>query len=100
MWPTPIPWKRRLRALLVGLLALQVLVFMRLALLVLEALSRPTPLALFHPGETGWNVISFSSEMLAKELFPGYLAPLIVWVLVSFRRADARILIGEVDAVR
>jgi len=88
MLPTPIPWKRRRRALLVGFLLVQAFVLLRMIMLCIDILSRPTPLALFHPGEAMLDVVTYCSEMATKEPFPSYVIPLIVWALVSFRSGD------------
>lgn len=87
LW-TPLAWRSRFRALAIGFLLVQAFVFLRLALLVLDALSQPTPLAAFHPGETLFRIQSFAYQTISKELFPAYVVPLLIWGLVTYRESE------------
>jgi hypothetical protein len=86
--PTPIPGRRKRRALWIGLALVQLFVALRLAILMIDILSRPTPAALFHPGPRLLDAITFTSQMVTSELFPSFLVPLMIWALVSFRAED------------
>lgn len=86
--PTPIPATRKRRALLLGLALVQLFVALRVAVLAVDVLARPTPAALFHPGPRLLDAITFTSQMITSEVFPSYLVPIVIWALVSFRAED------------
>lgn len=86
--PTPISWTRKRRALLSGLALVQLFAALRVAILAIDVLSRPTPAALFHPGPGMRDAITFTSQMITSEVFPSYLVPIVIWALVSLRGED------------
>jgi hypothetical protein len=89
---SPIPWRRRLRSLLIGLLLVQVFVACRVAVLIAFALSKETPLQLYHPGPLVLGVMRWLYDTLTKGNTLSFAAPLLFWVLVSFRREDWKLL--------
>ena len=92
--PAPIPWRRRWRALLWGLLLINAFVLGRMWLLIFNAFCSDTPLALFHPSPFWRRVLAFTAETLTKSLTTCFVVPLAIWVLVCFRRADLAALRG------
>ena len=83
-----IPWMRRVRALLWGLVLLHAFVALRLAIIITWGLSM---------NEHGWNVVSnhFWNEALHTGIWSvsvgvgmSYIAPVVIWIMVSLRRAD------------
>ena len=83
-----IPWLRRARAFLWGFALLLAFVALRLAIILTWGLSM---------NEHGWNVVSnhFWNEALHTGIWSvsvgvgmSYIAPVVIWMLVSLRRED------------
>jgi len=85
---TPIPWRRRGRALAWGLICVTLFVGLRLWLRVTDAFCDPNMLGLYAISPL-WRSL-LHGVMLAVSLAPAttYFAPLIIWGLVTFRRED------------
>lgn len=99
---TPLPWRRRRRAGLLGLLAVHAYVAARLALGLLVGLSRNAALApegalpafLRHPA---WlRTIQVASSIVDREptLYVG--VPVLIWFALTFRASDREDLLGRV----
>ena len=84
---TPIPWPRRLWAVLWGFLLINVYVALRVGVFLLTVFSGNDNLALFSPGPTARSVLDYLYWILVGS-FAGLLLPLPIWVVVSFRRRD------------
>lgn len=85
---SPIPWRRRVRALLFGFMLIHAFVALRLAIIIRWG---------FSMNEHGWNVVSsrFWNEALHTGIWSvsvglgmSYIAPVVIWILVSLRRED------------
>ncbi len=85
---TPIPWRRRGRALAWGLICATLFVGLRLWLRVTDAFCDPNMLGLYEVSAL-WRSL-LHGAMLVVSLAPAttYLAPLVLWGLVTFRRED------------
>ena len=85
---TPIPWRRRGRALAWGLIGATLFVGLRLWLRVTDAFCDPSMLGLYDVAAF-WRSL-LHGAMLVVSLSPAmtYFAPLIIWGLVTFRRED------------
>jgi len=85
---TPIPWRRRGRALAWGLICVTLFVGLRLWLRVTDAFCDPNMLGLYEISAL-WRSL-LHGVMLVVSLAPAttYFAPLIIWGLVTFRRED------------
>lgn len=85
---TPIPWRRRGRALAWGLICVTLFVGLRLWLRVTDAFCDPNMLGLYDVSAF-WRSF-LHGAMLVVSLAPAttYFAPLIIWGLVTFRRED------------
>ncbi len=79
---TPVPWSRRLWALLWGFGGFE------LALRLLDAFSDKNVLAVFSLGPVGKALIVILMKVLAMSPVSAYIAPIFVWILVTFRRGD------------
>ncbi|MGB2987004.1 MAG: hypothetical protein WBE26_14115 [Phycisphaerae bacterium] len=85
---TPIPWSRRWRALLFGLVLVNVFVAFRLALRILDAFSDPTVLALFSLGPFWKDMLRKVIKVLIVAPAGWYAVPAFIWLAVTFRRGD------------
>lgn len=90
---TPVPWPRRLWALLWGILLMSGFAGFELALRLLDAFSDKNVLAIFSFGPVGKALLMVLIKVLAMSPVSAYIAPIFVWILVTFRRSDwARLL--------
>ena len=85
---TPIPWARRLRAALWGLLCVNVYVAFRVAVLLAGAFSGNNKLALFTPGPVAGFVLDYIGWVVVASYAGWLILPLGIWVLVTFRLRD------------
>ena len=85
---TPIPWRRRWRALLWGVLAVQGFVALRVSLLLLEWISGDNPIACLTLSPFWAQVLNQALAVLVKAPPSVYVVPLFIWIVVTLRRAD------------
>ena len=85
---TPIPWRRRWRALLGGVLAVQGFVALRVTLLLLAWISGDNPIAALTLSPCWTQVLNQALAVLVKAPPSVYVVPLFIWILVTLRRAD------------
>ena len=85
---TPIPWRRRWRALAMGLLMVTAFVVLRMSLPIIRDFSNPNPLQVFHPGPIGRWLLGFASPALLQAPASQFVGPIFIWALVAFRRED------------
>ncbi len=85
---TPLPWRRRVWALLWCLILVNVFVAFRVGIVLLNDFTNPNPLALFTLGRT-WKMLLRGLVLLfyrAPEMH--YIVPAFIWLVVTFRRGD------------
>lgn len=92
---TPLPWGRRGRALLWGLLAVHLYIGFRVGLKLLALLNGEHALAAFSLGQSGDSVVAFVADLFCVALAGCYLGPILIWMLVSFRRGDWQLAAGH-----
>jgi len=85
---TPVPWSRRLWALTWGVLLMSCFAGIELALRLLDAFSDKNVLAVFSLGPTAKATVLTLLKVLGMSPVSAYIAPIFVWVLVTFRRGD------------
>lgn len=85
---SPVPWKRRAWAILLGLILMHVWIAGSLLLLVIHAYSRGGDLALFDFGPTLNRGLAYLVEVVVTAPVTKYAVPAVFWVLVTFRRSD------------
>jgi hypothetical protein len=85
---TPIPWKRRLRAVVIGGVLVQVYVGFRVWITLLGAFSGENDLSVFAFGPTTTEFLSFTFSLLVVSLAGCYVVPALIWAVVTFRRSD------------
>lgn len=85
---TPIPWPRKWRALLWGMLLVSAFVALKFAVWLVFAFARNDPVAMFHFGPFGRGVMRHLYSVIVTGVPGTYIFPLPIWILVTFRRAD------------
>ena len=83
-----IPWPRKWRALLWGLVWVNAYVAMIFALGIFYGFSQDTPVALFAWDSLSTRILHNIYEVVVLGAPGPYLLPLPIWVLVTFRRGD------------
>ncbi len=85
---TPVPWTRRLWALLWGVLLMSGFAGLELVLRLLDAFSDKNVLMIFSLGPAAKGAVVILLKVLGMSPVTAYIAPIFVWVLVTFRRGD------------
>ncbi|MCH8148970.1 MAG: hypothetical protein IH987_13490 [Planctomycetes bacterium] len=95
MLATPIPWSRWWRALGWGIAAVHVFVVLRLLMLVIFGFCEtPAEFGLFSPSEYWLGIIEAAFHFVSIEPAGTIMAPIFIWILVSFRRGDRAAIFG------
>lgn len=81
---SPIPWPRRVRALVLGLVAMHAFVLLSLGLHVLD-----------HSQIGGGTFMDGLDETLINQVGPGFFVAMLLWVLVTVRPGDWATLTGR-----
>ena len=85
---TPVPWSRRGWSLLWGLLLMGVFTGLELTLRLVDAFSDKNVLAVFSLGPVAKATVIILLKVIALSPVTAYIAPVFVWILVTFRRTD------------
>lgn len=85
---SPIPWRRRGRALVPGLLLVTGFVAFRMAIPIRNSFSHPDALQVHHPGRFGAWLLDVSERAFLSAPASAFVVPILLWVLVAFRRQD------------
>jgi hypothetical protein len=83
---TPIPWKRRLWALLWGLLLVNAFVIGRLFIMLLYCVSSIQDVQLYEPGPFWGRVLFEAYELLFRATTASFLVPILIWIFVALLR--------------
>lgn len=94
---SPIPWARRGGALLWGLLLSHVVIFIRLAITLLYALTHQPPYIVGVSQGTS-DLVYRIYEVAMKATTVSFVLPMLIWMAVTFRRGDLAAIIGPSDA--
>ncbi len=92
---SPIPWRRKLWALLWGLLLVHLFVVLRFGFVLLEAFHGGEAHCLFQFDPPWEGLFRLLFNVIAVVPATTYLVALVVWIAVSFRRDDLLALVGE-----
>jgi len=95
---TPLPWRRRLRALAWGLVVLQALIAWRELMILLEVLSGDNPVATIALSPFWRGALESVSRPLGASTASTFVLPVLVWIAVTFRGRDWARLFGDSDA--
>lgn len=85
---TPLAWRRRLVAVVIGMLMVHAWIAGEIWLASVNALSEPNSLAVYTPGPTLKAVLSFVTEIVTKSTVTRYAVSAAIWGLASFRSGD------------
>jgi hypothetical protein len=86
---TPLPWRRRLWALVGGLILVHALIAGRLLVTVLHEFSR-AQFSLLAPGPPWNKVLSVANRLAVGDVVMLLMLPVFIWILVCFRQSDWR----------
>ncbi len=92
---TPVPWSRRLWALLWGLILVNAFVSFRVGLVLLDDFSNNNPLALFTLSHTLKAGLRLLVLLFYRAPEMHYIVPAFIWLLVTFRRDDLKTLLAR-----
>ncbi|MEK7730554.1 MAG: hypothetical protein AAB363_01730, partial [Planctomycetota bacterium] len=85
---TPIPWRRRLAAVVWAMALMTAFVGLQLTLELVDAFSNPGVLNQFELGLWTKRLLGVLLMVVVKSPVTAYIAPIFVWILVTFRRGD------------
>lgn len=85
---SPISWRRRRRALWLGLALVTAFVAVRMSLPIRRDFSRPDALQVHHPGALGRWLLDVSERALLDAPASFFVVPVLIWILVALRRED------------
>lgn len=91
---TPLPWRRRLWALLWGLILVNMAIACRLLICVLHEFSSAR-LSLLAPGPPWENLLQRAYDFTGGDVVMMLMLPVFIWILVSFRRDDYRMIVDR-----
>ena len=95
---TPLTWRRRLIALLWGLVLTHAWIAFSMLLLIVHGYSRGDVVSIFDVSPFTSTALAFLREALVKATIFKYTVPAVIWILVSFRRGDWAKMFGTTDA--
>lgn len=85
---TPIPWSRRWKALLWGLILVNAFIALRMEIRLLYYFSAESPMHLYQPSPFWHEVLGRTYEVFAYSTTLTFIAPIFIWIPVTFRRGD------------
>lgn len=85
---TSVPWRQRLNAVLLGLVALNVYVAFRVAVSLTYSFCQGHPLALFAPSPFWAGAIGHLFHLFVTSLTGSFLGPILLWPILTLRRGD------------
>ena len=93
---TPLPARRRLAALLIGLVLVHLFILAWLALSLLDEMSNPAaPLRIFALTGVDKSILRFIvTNVVESVIATAYVAPIFIWIVSAFRRRDREWLIS------
>jgi hypothetical protein len=91
---TPLPWRRRWRALLWGLVLVNVFVGVRIGLIVLHYLGADPRLGFFDLSPTERKLAEWAVQAFVQVYGSSFGFPVFIWLAVTFRRGDWHSLFG------
>lgn len=87
---TPLPWRKRIAALIVGLIFVNLFIALRVGLLLLATFSGDNELAIISPDGFAASALHWSSEFIATSPTGSWLGPIIIWMAVTGPALRAR----------
>jgi len=93
----PLPWKRRTIGLLWGMALISVFVSVELWLRLVNVFSNSDAMAVYSFGPFWKGTVVVLVKVLSMSPVTAYIAPVVIWALVCFRREDLLRAAGSVD---
>ncbi len=91
---TPIPWRRRLRALLAGLVLLHAVIALRLGLLIAALFNWASPNPWFTPDTFWGKAVDAGVVRFALGQPIAYIVAILIWMLVALHRDDLTLILS------
>jgi hypothetical protein len=85
---TPIPWRRKVVALVLGLVAVSAFVMLRTWIQLVDVLSEGNALAAYELGQTTKGAVKALVGVFVRSPAVAYIVPVILWMVVAIRRED------------
>ncbi|MHC4093524.1 MAG: hypothetical protein ACYSVY_25170 [Planctomycetota bacterium] len=85
---TPLPWSRRGKALLWAMLLVHAFIALRLQITLLHWFCGDSPWCLYQPSPFWTSVLHRVFGAIAVSPTLSFIAPIFIWVVATFRRAD------------
>jgi len=92
---SPLPWRRRLTILAIGLGILAAFLWLRILLLLLRELTRGDGLGTWRPTRSQWWIIEILSGLAAKAPVPNFTLPVLIWAFLMHAVGGVRIRLGN-----
>lgn len=90
---TPLPWRRRWRALALGMILVHLFIVFSLWLLLLNAFSNGNKLAVIHLPEALKSLVTLAATHFSLSSTLPYAVTFVIWGLVTFCRGDWEVLL-------
>ena len=97
---TPLPLRRKVWALLLGMLLLHAFIALKLLLTITHLFSVDRPVALFNLSEFWREILRGAVRLVAFAPFFSLVVPTFIWILVTFRRDDIETILDRMTAGR
>jgi hypothetical protein len=97
---TPIPWKRRIKALLWSVMLFHVIMAFRIAFSVYSQFVTNEKLALIQLGTFWKYLVFYLDHLMVNSVTTSFTISLIIWMVVSFRRDDWTAIAQSIERVR
>ena len=91
---TPVPWKRRQKALLWGLVFIALFILLRMWVPIRRDFSNPNELQVYDPGALMRWWVGILERAFVNAPASWFIVPIFVWVGTAFQRSDWELLDG------
>jgi len=92
---TPVPWSRKWKSLLLGLLLTNIVLAFSMWLVIMDVFCGPPPIGQFAISPFWKSVLDSALRILALSPEVPFALPVLIWPLVTLRREDARRWLGQ-----
>jgi len=92
---SPVSWSRRGRAMLLGLLLVNIFIAFRTWLQIVDVFSNDNALALYSLAPWMKSVLGAAVLVIFRAPAAHYLVSMLIWMAVTFRRGDLAALLGS-----
>lgn len=94
---SPLPRRRRLRALCWGMILVHGFILLKLTIEILCAYNREEWLSLFLLNPL-WKTMLFSAQWILGNVESGFFVPVLIWIPATFRREDRDMILPKADS--